>query len=243
MSHLTPDAEDLVDMKGMKVPRQQHRYSGRTAMRANINVHEPKQEQDEEGILSYSMEGISPLKDATVFNTAWAGGWNSNQSVFKFQSHTGGALKQASNGQCLIKSTVTDKNWSDISESKSVSTNFEGFPLYHLFGSEELSARADAIQEKATAAYIALNEADVEKLGLQASDGVSVLVDGINCGSVPYIIRSSIAPGSVGVSVGLQGLDITNVAHSALSIEKDSSWSAPDNWRMNNIIVSDKGAI
>ena len=243
MSHLTPDAEDLVDMKGMKVPRQQHRYSGRTAMRADINVHEPKQEQDEEGIMSYSMEGISALKDATVFNTAWAGGWNSNQSVFKFQSHTGGALKQASNGQCLLQSTAKDKTWSEISETNDVASDFQAFPLYHLFGSEELTAHADAIQEKATGAYIALNEADAEKLGLQASDGVTVINDGNNSGSVPFIIRSSIAPGSVGISVGLAGLDLYNVAGSTLSLEKDNTWTAPTNWKMNNIIVSDKGAV
>ena len=28
---------------GVKIPRQTHRYSGRTAMHANVSVHEPKQ--------------------------------------------------------------------------------------------------------------------------------------------------------------------------------------------------------
>ena len=74
MANLTPDAG--FNVAGMTVPRQQHRYSGRTAMHANINVHEPKQEQDENGIMNFSMEGVPAMKDSTVFNTAWAGGWS-----------------------------------------------------------------------------------------------------------------------------------------------------------------------
>ena len=225
-------------VSGMKVPRQQHRYSGRTAMRANINVHEPKQEQDEEGILTYSMEGVSALRDATVFNTAWAGGWNSNKSVFKFQSNNGAALKQATNGHCLVENSVTEKTWSEVMDAEKVTGDFEVFPLYHLFGSEELTANTEAIKAKATSAYIAINEADASKLGLQASDGVSVEHNG----AVPYIIRSSIAPGTVGVPVGLKGLNFRDLP-AAISLEKATGWNTPSEWHAGNIIVSDKTSV
>lgn len=225
-------------VSGMKVPRQQHRYSGRTAMRANINVHEPKQEQDEEGILTYSMEGVSALKDATVFNTAWAGGWNSNQSVFKFQSHTGAALKQATKGHCLVENSVSEKTWSEVTDAEKVTGDFEVFPLYHLFGSEELTANTEAIKAKATSAYIAINEADASKLGLQASDGVSVEHNG----AVPYIIRSSIAPGTVGIPVGLKGLNFRDLP-AAISLQKATDWATPSEWHAANIIVSDKTSV
>ena len=43
--------------RGLKVPRQSHRYSGRTAMRANISVHEPRQTEDAESALAFTMEG------------------------------------------------------------------------------------------------------------------------------------------------------------------------------------------
>ncbi len=33
-------------IRGQKLAREPHRYSGRTAMRANISVHEPRQPQD-----------------------------------------------------------------------------------------------------------------------------------------------------------------------------------------------------
>ncbi len=39
-----PDATFRI--RGQKLAREPHRYSGRTAMRANISVHEPRQPQD-----------------------------------------------------------------------------------------------------------------------------------------------------------------------------------------------------
>ena len=41
----------------MKIPRQPHRYSGRTAMLANIKVSEPQQPLDSETPFAFSMEG------------------------------------------------------------------------------------------------------------------------------------------------------------------------------------------
>lgn len=204
-------------------------------MRADVDVHEPKQEQDEDGIMSYSMEGVPATRDSTVFNTAWSGGWNSNQSVFKFQSHTGGPLKQAGHGICLIENSASEKNYNEFENAESAKGDYQVFPLYHLFGSEELTGKTPAIQEKATSGYIALNEADVAKLGLQASDGVAVE----NNGSVPYIVRSSIQPGTVGVSVGLEGLNFRNLP-GAVSLQKAESWNSPGSWNAANIIVSDK---
>src|SRR6185437_2050397 len=42
---------------GEKIPREPERYSGRTAMLANISVHEPKPPDDPDTPLSFSMEG------------------------------------------------------------------------------------------------------------------------------------------------------------------------------------------
>ena len=223
---------------GLKAPRMQHRYSGRTAMRADINVHEPQQEQDEDGVMNYSMEGVPQLKDASVFNTPWAPGWNSNQSVFKFQTEVGGALKQASHGARLVTGAATEKTYLNTDTKESNGKGFNTFPLYHLFGSEELSAKSSAIQEKATAGYVALNPADAEKLGLQSTDGVQIE----NNGSVPFMLRDSIAEGSVGISVGLEGLNICNLKES-VNLQKADGFSAPSSWTVNNIIVSDKRSV
>ena len=42
---------------GLKVAREAHRYSGRTAMGANVTVHEPKPPDDPDSALSFTMEG------------------------------------------------------------------------------------------------------------------------------------------------------------------------------------------
>ncbi len=52
-----PDATFRI--RGQKLAREPHRYSGRTAMRANISVHEPRQPQDKDTMFAFSMEGIT----------------------------------------------------------------------------------------------------------------------------------------------------------------------------------------
>ena len=233
ITELTPG--ENYNFAGLKIPRQHHRYSGRTSMRADKNVHEPKQEQDEDGVMVYSMEGVPAIKDASVLNSPWAPGWNSNQSIFKFQENAGGALKQSSQGQRLLANTSTEKSWYDATDPGANEDGFEVFPLYHLFGSEELSAYTPAIQEKATSAYISLNPADVEKLGLQASDGVQVEHNG----AVPFIVREATQAGTVGVSVGLKGLNFQDIS-SSVALDKADSWQNPESWIAANIIASDK---
>jgi NADH-quinone oxidoreductase subunit G len=231
LGRLTPG--ENFTFAGMKVPRQHHRYSGRTAMRAHLNVHEPKQELDGEGIMAYSMEGVPPLKDFTVFNSPWAPGWNSNQALFKFQDHTGGPLRSATHGERLLHSG-DQVTWYPADSEKPAGEGYEVFPLYHLFGSEELTAHSDAIQEKATGAYIALNPEDAARLGLNNTDGVQVQHNG----ALPFIQRASVRSGTVGVSVGLAGLNIHNLG-ARIALDKATDWRAPKDWRAGNIIASD----
>ena len=47
-------------MAGAKIPREPHRYSGRTSITANISVVEPKPPDDPDSALSFSMEGPRP---------------------------------------------------------------------------------------------------------------------------------------------------------------------------------------
>src|SRR3546814_11373129 len=54
-----PNAAFRID--GLKIAREPHRYSGRTAMRANQSVNEPRQPQDADTALSFSMEGSNAL--------------------------------------------------------------------------------------------------------------------------------------------------------------------------------------
>ena len=50
-----PEAAPPADFRvaGGKFPREPHRYSGRTAMLANITVHEPKPPDDPDSALTF----------------------------------------------------------------------------------------------------------------------------------------------------------------------------------------------
>lgn len=64
-------------IKGLKLAREPHRYSGRTAMRANISVHEPRTPQDIDSAFAFSMEGYSgSQEDRQQIPFAWSPGWN-----------------------------------------------------------------------------------------------------------------------------------------------------------------------
>ena len=88
---------------GMKIPRQPHRYSGRTAMLANITVHESKPPEDPDSPLSFSMEGYDGQPPAPLISRYWSPGWNSVQSLNKFQQEIGGHLRGGDPGKRLIE--------------------------------------------------------------------------------------------------------------------------------------------
>ena len=88
---------------GQKIPRQPHRYSGRTAMHADVDVHEPQPPDDPDSPLAFSMEGFDGQPPAALIPRFWAPGWNSVQAVNKFQDEVGGPLRGGDPGRRLIE--------------------------------------------------------------------------------------------------------------------------------------------
>ena len=134
--------------RGLKIPRQTHRYSGRTAMLADISVHEPKQPVDKDTPLSYSMEGDNGKQPGALIPFVWSPGWNSNQSLHKFQSEAGGALSGGTPGKRLFEAKAeTSSIKYDLPKSSNIKKDqWQLLPLYRIFGSEELSVRSPAIK-------------------------------------------------------------------------------------------------
>src|SRR5206468_6463076 len=91
-------------MSGAKIPRQPHRFSGRTAMNAKKDVHEPRPPGDPDSPLAFSMEGMTGLRQepAALIPMFWAPMWNSPQAVNKFQAEIGGHLQGGDPGVRLI---------------------------------------------------------------------------------------------------------------------------------------------
>lgn len=203
----SPDATYRV--KGLKIARAPRRYSGRTAMRANISVHEPRASQDTDTALSFSMEGyVGPNEPAPFIPFAWAPGWNSPQAWTKFQDEVGGHLRTGDSGVRLIepKAEATSAYFADIPAAFSVHDDaLRVAPLYHLFGSDELSAMAPATQSMVVQAYVALSVADAARLQLAENSLVKVTLANRTY-SLRLQISKTLASGLVGLPAGIPGM-------------------------------------
>ena len=186
-----------------KVPRETHRFSGRTAMTAQVNIHEPRTPEDAETPLSWSMEGQHQGQPSTLLPFVWAPGWNSNQSVFKFQQEVGGAAAGGDPGSHLLTDRATGSY--PVPGSGSTPSAVSGFtlaPLQTIFGTDELSACSPPIAQRAPTPFAVMNPADAERLGLDEGGGV-------RCAELPHSLQirldPAIASGSVGIAAGLSG--------------------------------------
>jgi NADH-quinone oxidoreductase subunit G len=186
---------------GQKVPRAPHRYSGRTAMYADRTMHEPKAAVDDDTPLSFSMEGLNRDEPGALVPYVWAPGWNSNQSLFKFQQEVGGSLQGGDPGLRLgvLGGDAAAQAAIDSPEAAAAA----GMKLLHLpqlFGSEELSAYAPAMEARMQPPWIVLHPGDAARLGVEAGDGVACAGH-----SLEVRIDEVMAPGFAAVTVGMPG--------------------------------------
>lgn len=198
---------DKFRSRGVKIPRQTHRYSGRTAMRADISVHEPKQPLDTDSPLAFTMEGDNAQTPGALLPFVWSPGWNSNQSLHKFQSEVGGALAGGTAGTRLIES----KTESLTSVDQKVPDGFTAsedqwrlIPLYRIFGSDELSARSPAVAELVSTPFLQLSNASAQTLGVDDSDTLVLELPDGEC-TMTVEFNDSIPAGCIAYSIGLPG--------------------------------------
>jgi len=186
-------------MAGMKEPRQPPRYTGRTAMRANINVSEPKPPEDPDAPLNFSMEGYPKQPPPPITPYFWAPGWNSIQSLNKFQEEIAGPLRGGDPGVRTIE-PAGDHGAYFEAEARAFQPRpgeWLAVPLYHIFGSEELSRLAPALASLSPAAYLALNPEDARAIG----DRAELALDGARR-VLPVRIAPELPRGLVGVPAG-----------------------------------------
>jgi NADH-quinone oxidoreductase subunit G len=208
LSQLAPivHAAPLSDfrMAGCKIPRQPDRYSGRTAMGADISVHETKPPDDADSPLAFSMEGTPNQPPPTLVPFFWSPGWNSIQSVNKFQTEIAGPLRGGPVGVRLIEGRMGQSTfYRDIPEAFQIR---EGewlvIALHHIFSSDELARFAPAVAELAIPAYVALNPDDGAVLGSTAE---------LLGQRLPVRIDSHVPRGVAGVLAGVppfEGLEL-----------------------------------
>lgn len=206
LTELAPTADFRIH--DQKIPRQPHRYSGRTAMHANVNVHEPKPPDDPDTPFAFSMEGYKGKPPSTLIPRYWAPGWNSVQALNKFQEEVGGPLKGGDPGLRLIQTAPAN----GISYSHEIPEEFtprQGeyllLPLYHIHGSEELSRRAPAVQELAGDPVLSVPPRLADQLGIDEGQTVQLVVEG-KSKPLPAHILPSLPDGVIGLPAGYPGV-------------------------------------
>ncbi|WP_353614833.1 NADH-quinone oxidoreductase subunit NuoG [Mangrovibacter phragmitis] len=206
MKDAAPEASFRI--RGQKLAREPHRYSGRTAMRANISVHEPRQPQDQDTMFAFSMEGNNqPGAERQQVPFAWAPGWNSPQAWNKFQDEVGGHLRFGDPGVRLIEPADKQAAWftSVPQPFAPVAGQWRVAPYYHLFGSDELSQRSPVFQKRMPVAVLRLNPADAASLGINEGAVASFTVDGQTL-RLPVQLSDGLAAGQVGLPMGMPGV-------------------------------------
>lgn len=189
-----------------KIPREPHRYSGRTAMRANINVSEPKPPSDPDSPLSFTMEGyhgVPPSPDIPFF---WSPGWNSAQAINKYQIEVGGPLHGGNPGKRLLEpSGESSTTFFNAVPSAFSAKEGEWFviPYYYIFGSDELSAHGPAIAERIPKAHFMMNKEDAERMGFAENDKIEIAFDQGKI-TLPVKIDHSLKKGTAGLPKGFK---------------------------------------
>jgi len=206
-------------IKGLKIAREPIRYSGRTAMRAVVNVHEPRQPQDGDSALSFSMEGYSgTAENRNQIPFAWSPGWNSPQSWNKFQDEVGMHLKAGDPGVRLIEAEQDKLSWF-VPSVESKTLGLQIVPIHHLFGSEENSAKSAAIKQRIPKLYATLNSMEAAKLGLITGDNLEITVSSVVL-NLPIIINDNLADGVLGIPFGFASISNHIFEQKEFSVKK-----------------------
>ena len=193
----------------MRKRREPSRYSGRTAMLANISVHEPRPPDDPDSALAFSMESGPELVPSSLTPFFWAPGWNSVQAANKFQSEIGGPLRGGDPGVRLIEPSP-ESGWQYFSaipsQFKARPDEWLLVPIFHIFGSEELSRHARGIAHLLPRPYVALNPVEASLLGAKAGEQIKVAVEGALF-ELEVTLRADLPRGIAGLPAGLPPLD------------------------------------
>ena len=152
------------------------------------------------------MEGYVGIPPPALTPFYWSPGWNSAQAINKYQIEVGGDLHGGNPGKRLFESDPNSKtDYFNIVLSSYSPKEGEWLvlPLYHIFGSDELSAQSPAVAERVPHPYIALNDSDADKAGITEGAIIEVLLSG-NKKWLPVKLKMGLSQGTAGLPKGLE---------------------------------------
>jgi len=202
-----PDADYRIT--GLKIARQPRRYSGRTAMRAPISVHEPMQPKDLDTGLTFSMEGYSGKETpSSMIPFANAAGWNSPQAWNKYQDKVGGHLKNGDPGVRLfdqlerlatrqyVAPEAMSSNTTDLQQGQA-----KLVPIHNIYASSMMASRSPIVAEQLPVAAWRIGMDDAKDWNITAGDYLAIEIDKQQI-TLPVQIVGYLAEGCIGYPVG-----------------------------------------
>jgi len=202
-----PDAD--YRMTGLKIARQPRRYSGRTAMRAPISVHEPMQPKDLDTGLTFSMEGYSGKETpSSMIPFANAAGWNSPQAWNKYQDKVGGHLKNGDPGVRLFDQLARLETRQYVAPEAMSATRTDMqqgqaklVPIYNIYASSMMASRSPIVAEQLPVAAWRIGMDDAKDWNIAAGDYLAIEIDKQQI-TLPVQIVGYLAEGCIGYPVG-----------------------------------------
>ena len=202
-----PDADYRIT--GLKIAREPRRYSGRTAMRAPISVHEPMQPKDLDTGLTFSMEGYSGQQAAgSMIPFASSAGWNSPQAWNKYQDKIGGSLKGGDpgvrlfdQGERLAKRQYVAPEATSASRTDLQQGQAKLVPIYNIYASSIMASRSPVVAEQLPVATWRISIEDAREWGIRAGDYLAIEVDQQQM-TLPVQLVDYLAEGCIGYPVG-----------------------------------------
>jgi NADH-quinone oxidoreductase subunit G len=201
-----PDASFRVN--GLRVARKPLRESGRTAVTANIDIHEPKPAADADSPMAYTMEGTTRRVPSSLIPRFWSPGWNSDQSLNKFQAEVGGPLAGGDPGVRLVEppASPTGSYFTTVPAAHAAAGDTVLLVSRHsVFGSEEMSARAPGIVQRSQKASLVLSASEAARVGLSAGQVALVTLESGATLELPVLV-GNIPSGVASVLSGLPDL-------------------------------------
>ncbi|MEH8242812.1 NADH-quinone oxidoreductase subunit NuoG [Aeromonas veronii] len=194
-------------IRGMRLAREPHRYSGRTSMLADQNVSEPRVAQDPDSPFNFSMEGYAGARqNMPQVPFAWAPGWNSPSAWNKFQDEVGGKLRAGDPGRRLLEASEDTLGWfASIPAPFKAAEALQVVNYAQLFGGEELSARSPVIQARMNEPELVLNPLDAQRLALHGGSQVSFSWGGSHW-QLRLRLSEQLSAGLMGLPLGVKGL-------------------------------------
>ena len=196
-----------------KIARQTHRFSGRTAINANIAVSEPKPPQDNDSPLAFSMEGYKGETPSDLTPYYWSPGWNSVQAMNKYMDEPAGSNPDGNPGVLLFNEHTGPapdfyKNFPEPFKSRS--GELFVVPVNMIFGSEELSSKSNSVSERIPEPFILLNTREMNLLKVIDKEFIKLIVNQVII-RVKIKTDNTVPDGIAGLFTGISDVPFLNL--------------------------------